>query len=167
MTTYTQLLNTHTSNPSTISIISESVGTTSSVFFGKGITDVKFMLYNLYSNTGTLTCGVFSSSGVLKHTFYTMDITTLPTTNTGLITAPSVTPYTGAMSVGDGIGVSATAMIGLAVKLTDVFDGVNTVWTSNGSTLGNAYECAFEITTTAVTSTGGRLPPPPIVLGGL
>jgi len=161
MVVYSQPLRNNSSDPAGSTIISEVAMNASSVFYGQSISMVKFYLYNPASNTGTLTCGIYESDGTLKHTFYTMDMSTLPTVDEGLITPDSCTAFTGALAVGDGIGVKTDSQaIKLPVQLTDVFDGVNTAWRSNATT-NTSYDCAFEITTGAGVTATTTMPPPP------
>ena len=146
VTTYLQDQRNNASDPSSTSIISERITDSSSLLFGKTISDVKLYLYNPLSNTGTATCGLFSSAGVLKHTFWTIDMATLPTTDTGLQQGTMI-PYTSLTIAGDCIGIKtdSASTIKCPVQLTDVFDGTASTWANNGVP-NTSYDLAFSIT---------------------
>ena len=145
-TTYTQALSNNQSDPNSSSIISEKIINSDSVFYNVAIVDVQFYIYNHYETTGTVTCGLFASDGTLKHTFWTMDIASLPTSADGLQQG-TMSAYTSATIAGDCIGIKTDSAnkVKMLVQLTDVFDGVNTAWANNG-TEETDYDCAFSIT---------------------
>ena len=181
-TVYTQALLNNASDPTNVNWVGEMVVTISSLLYDTPITDAQFYLYNPSGATGTVTCALRRQDGTLVHTFWTKDISTLPTT-AGTLTSETSSPYTSNTAVGDVIAIStdSTTAIKCQIQLgTRPFDGTNTAWALNNAPPPNndfndypygAYfgDCGFQITIPSPppASTGTRLPPPPIVLGGL
>ena len=164
MTTYTQ---TSTASdidvggyPTGTEIVGENCSTVDSVFYDLQITDAQFYLGNPGSNAGTCTCGVFSGT-TLKHTFWTKDISTLPTGY--VLTSETSTPTTTAIAVDDYIGIASTGYIKLYTSDSDNFDGVNSQLT-RGGTIISLKDAAFSITVGEAPppASSGQLLPPPV-----
>ena len=142
--------------------VGESVNDTSSQLYDIYISDCQFYMGST-SGTGTLTCGIFNGTS-LQHTFWTKPISEL--SGTRALTTESSTPYDSRLTVGDYIGVIATDPCKVGMGIADVFDGVHSSWTRNGSP-NTSYDTGFRIEipdTPPAPSPSTRLPPPPITV---
>jgi len=127
-----------------------------SVLIGKTVSKVEFPMYKLSSPTGTVTAGVFNSSGSLLYTFGTMeaaDISTSTSPFTWYAFENTVSTYT--LSEGEYVGVrysggnSTNRVVPRHDDVSPPFDGTNSVW-SRGYDNGNwqdftAIDASFKL----------------------
>jgi len=147
-TTYTQTFIPNDQDIGSGETVGEMAMNDSSLLYGFAITDAQFYPFNPNENTGTLTCGVWNAAGSLLHTFWTKDMTELPTAHeSAVVTTETSTPYTSAIAVGDTIGCTAGSGCKLATyQINDSkFDGTNSKLSYNFSSVTG--DAAFSITT--------------------
>ena len=120
---------THTSDCATMAWTTESagaskgtvIGSTSSIYYGKSITDVQFYCKQ-NGTSGTASAKIFQcSDGSTKHTFWTMNISDISAT--GAWTDETSTPYTGTITTGDIIGVTFSDPFSIARSTNYCVDG--------------------------------------------
>jgi hypothetical protein len=114
-----------------------------SVLIGKTVSKVEFALAKSGSPTGTVTAGVFNSSGSLLYTFGTIDVSTISTSTSPYVWYAfenTVSTYT--LSQNEYVGIrysGGDSSNWIVVRHDDVsppFDGINSVW-SRGYDNGN------------------------------
>ena len=140
--------------------VGESVNDTDSLLYDIYISDCQFYMSST-AGSGTLTCGIFNGT-TLKHTFWTKPISELSASR--VLTTETSTPYASKTVVDDYIGCIATQACKLGMGIADVFDGVHSSYTNNGSP-NTSYDVGFriEIPDEPPAATGTRLPPPPLI----
>ena len=114
-----------------------------SVLIGKTVSKVEFALGKSGSPTGTVTAGVFNSSGVLLYTFGTIDVSTISTSTSPYVWYAfenTVSTYT--LSQDEYVGVrysggdSSNWIVARHDDVSPPFDGTTSVW-SRGYDNGN------------------------------
>ena len=121
--------------------ISGEYCTSSSVLVGKEISKIEIPMQRIGNAGGTVTLGVFNSSGTTIHTYGTFDISTISSTAMTWQSGES-TAYT--IQSGQTIGVkyqSGNSSEKLRVwhwDSTPTFDGTNSVWNRNAGS-DNTY----------------------------
>ena len=143
--------------------------TSTSAAIGKSIGTLKLYTKNSSSGTGTITAGIFNSSGVLQTTLGTLDYSTVPST-AGLVDIPISTPYT--IQSGDYLGFYKAGGSDASVYATDsnAYDGTNTVrfygLAGGSGALADSTTSDFVMTISSATPSGDSTVtiPPPIAM---
>ena len=114
-----------------------------SVLIGKTVSKVEFPMYKLSSPTGTVTAGVFNSSGSLLYTFGTMEAADISTSTSPYVWYAfenTVSTYTLSQDEYVGVRYSGGNSTNRVVPRHDddaaPFDGTNSIW-SRGYDNGN------------------------------
>ena len=99
------------------------IASTSSIYYGKSITDVQFYCKQNGTTSGTAKARIFASStGATKHEFWSMNISDIDS-GSGAWTDETSTPYTGTITTGDIIGVTFSHPFSIARSTNYCVDG--------------------------------------------
>lgn len=122
---------------------------TGSTLIDETISKVEFYGRKYGNPTGNALLGVWNSSGTLVHTYGTVDVSTLTTSN-AWISAESTTGYE--LSAGDTVGIfhsTGTNSDHISLQHDDsnpLFDGSNSVWTRMASDNSFAFWTNVDMT---------------------
>ena len=108
------------------------VFSSSSIYYGKSITDTQYYLKQNGTTSGTASAKLFQcSDGAEKHEFWTMNISDI--SETGAWTEEESTPYTGTITTGDIIGMEFTNAFSIGRANAFCVDGSYSAYASSAT----------------------------------